>query len=823
MTARRTAGQGNNAPIETSRTYLDILRDNLFTFINGVFVLISLVLIWLGLYGDMLVIVGIISSNVLVNLVQEMRAKRTLDQIALLTRPKATVIRQGETQAIDPSEIVRGDILLLRPGDQIVVDGQVVGSGNMEVDEALLTGESDLITKQAGDFLYSGSYCVSGSAYYEAQKVGAESLAHQITSDAKLFRQVSTPLQHEINLIMRVLLLIAIFLWFLTGAAYLINLISLEESVQRAAVIAGLVPAGLYLMTTLAYALGAVRIVGKNALIQQANAVESLSNVDILCLDKTGTLTTNRLKLEAVQSFGLSESDLKALLGDYARSLSGGNRTTEALAEACPGEVRLLSQELLFSSSRKWSGLAFDDPAWPGAYCLGAPEMLAQRLTLSEAAHQQMQTWAEAGWRVLAVAHSPAGFPSKTAPELPTDLTLVGLISFSDELRPQVRATLQQFQAAGIQPKIISGDNPHTVAALAKQAGFGPDIQFISGPELAILDEAQFIQTAEKSFIFGRITPQQKAELVQRLRQQGHYVAMIGDGVNDVLSLKQANLGIAMESGSQITRHVADIVLLRDSFEALPYAFQEGQRIRNGVQDVMKCFMVRIVEVTLLIFAAGMVTATFPLLIKHNSLVALLTVGLPTFGFTLWAKSGITPAKSMVRSLLHFVLPAAFSLAVVGLTVYLGFLMAAVMPGHPIDPQASVGDMIQQCLPVARTALVTVLVLCGSLLLPFLKPPTPAWVGGAPLSGDWRHSYVALGMVSIYGLITVMPPLRNFFDLRLLSLSDYVLLAGIAGLWGLTLRYIWRAKLFDHFLGVPLSQYADSFGRTAFSPPGRTD
>jgi cation-transporting P-type ATPase E len=377
---RRESGQGNNVRIDTSRTYGEILRQNLFTFINTILFLIGLVMVLLGLYGDAVVSVGVVMMNVVVSVVQEFRAKHKLDQIALLTRPQATVIRAGQEKTIDPSEVVLGDILVVRPGDQIVVDGVVVGEGRMEIDESLLTGESDLVTKYPGDPVYSGSFCVTGSAAYEAEKVGANSFINKLTASAKAFRVVRTPLQQDVNFVVRILLLLATLIGLLFAASFAIRQVSTVQSVQTAAVIAGLVPAGLILMTATAYAMGALRMSGRGALIQQSNAVESMSNVNMLCLDKTGTLTANRIHLHTTHVLDTTEDEFRCILGDYARSTRAGNRTNEALAEGCEGQARRLMDEIPFSSARKWSALSFDDPGRRGVYVLGAPEILQQHL-----------------------------------------------------------------------------------------------------------------------------------------------------------------------------------------------------------------------------------------------------------------------------------------------------------------------------------------------------------------------------------------------------------------------------------------------------------
>jgi len=801
--ARRAAGLGNNVKLQTSRSYRQIFQENLFTFINAMFFAISVVMFLLHRVGDGILVVIVIFGGVLVNIYQEIWAKQQLDKIALLSRPKATVIREDSEQNIDPSEIVLGDLLLVQPGDQILVDGQIVGDGRIEVDESLLTGESDLILKQGNMPAYSGSFCVSGTAFYETHQVGTDTLAFKLMAGARAFRRSATPLQTEINVVIRVFMLISCFLWTLVGISFFSSSYSLAEIVQRAAVVAGLVPAGLLLAITLAYGLGAVRMVGQDVLIQQSNAVESLSNVDTLCLDKTGTLTTNQLHLREIFAFDRPQSEVVTLLGDYAASTTAGNKTTEAIAKLSQGivQARRPKAEVAFSSARKWSAIAFDDPDQRGVYVLGAPEILASVIPLTAELKDLIQNQAQQGLRVILFAYSPdpTAIQDPDHPQLPSSLVPLALLSFDDQLRPEAYETLQGFFAAGIEVKIISGDNPQTVAALAKQAGLGADIQVISGQELAEMDETQFAQAAETFNVFGRISPDQKAKLVQKLRLAGRYVAMIGDGVNDLLSLKQANLAIAMESGSKATRGVADIVLLKDSFAALPRAFLEGQRIRNGIQDVLKLFMIRTFCVTLLIFATAIVTDSFPLQNKQSAVVALIGVGFPTMFIPIWAKPGLLPRRSMVRSILHFVIPATLTLTFVSLFVYLFYLVVAVLDLPPGSGLAEVNHA------VPRSALVTILIMGQLLLMSFLKPPTTAWVGGESLSGDWRYSIVAIALFGLYLLVLAVSPVRQFFELYPLGIVNYLFIGLIALEWCLVLRFIWRTRFLDRFLGVDLS------------------
>ncbi|HEX9018268.1 MAG TPA: HAD-IC family P-type ATPase, partial [Anaerolineaceae bacterium] len=458
---RRAAGQGNNVKIPTSRTYGEILRENVFTFINNVLFGLIIALILVGRASDGVFAGVIITINIVISLVQEIRAKRILDSIALLTRPTATLVREGQARVADPGEIVVGDILQVRPGDQILVDGALV-AGRMEADESLLTGESDLIRKEPGSPVYSGSFCVSGSAYYEAQKVGKESLSNQFTEGARAFRRVLTPIQQETNMVIRVLLVIAVYFELLLFMNALINSFTLVESVTMSVVIASLVPNGLFVAIAISYTMGAVRIARRGALVQQANAVESLSNVDIICLDKTGTLTANQICFNALRPYGISEAGLRMALGDFVASETSSNRTSEAIKAECPGKTLPAQAEVPFSSELKWSALTFDVPERRGTYVLGALEMLEGALEAGSRLADQAAEWATQGLRVLLFAWrpDPVALFADEKPALPSGLIPLGLVSFSDVLRPEARETLAAFAQAGVKLKIISGDDP---------------------------------------------------------------------------------------------------------------------------------------------------------------------------------------------------------------------------------------------------------------------------------------------------------------------------------------------------------------------------
>ena len=405
VTRRRAAGQGNDVPAATGRTYRQIIRDNVFNFINNILFVLAVVLIAFRHYLDALLSVGVVLANTVISLYQEVRAKRTLDRIAILTRPHAVVLRDGREREVDPGELVVGDTIRARPGDQIVVDGRVVGPGYLELDESLLTGEADLVVKRSGDAVLSGSFCVAGDGWYEAETVGAASFANKVTATAQSHRRFLTPLQHQANVLVWILLVLALAFVALVGTQHFTQHLPFVETLQATTVIVGLVPNSLILAIVLAYALGAMRMAGKGALIQEANAVESLSNVDVLCTDKTGTLTTNVIRLHELEPLEASRAELESLLATYAASTAVPNRTIEALAAGLPGLPLTASDEAPFSSGRKWSGLAFADGGLPYAtLVLGAPEVLAPRLATDPGIAERTAAWSGAGLRVLLLA-----------------------------------------------------------------------------------------------------------------------------------------------------------------------------------------------------------------------------------------------------------------------------------------------------------------------------------------------------------------------------------------------------------------------------------
>lgn len=841
---RRKQGQGNDVALSSSRSITDIVRTNVFNPVNIVLYVISLGLTLVGDFASAFATIMLVIFNAVVGIVQEVRAKQQLDQIALLARTKVTVRRAGEDQQVDPAELVLGDWVLICAGDQIPVDGVMVGEGKLEVDESALTGESDLVTKQTGDKVLSGTFCISGKTVIEATNVGESSFANQLTQNARKFSLEVTPLQRNINLLLRLVLLIVSFFALLAVLALFILDLPLNTWLQVVAVITGSVSAGLLTLITLNYSWGAVRIGQNGGLVQQLNAIESLSNITVLCTDKTGTLTANRIHFHdtyAVTSAvtsdgGLEKAKLNQALGDFAASASALNKTSEAILAGLPGIKRPIVDEVPFSSARKWSALAFDDagerageskrPPLRGVYVLGALEMLRDHFAEDVGALRQIETWSNEGLRVLVFAgnlevttlHDAQGEPS-----LPP-LTLFGVLSFSDELRPHLRETIAAVTQNDVKLKVISGDNPQTVAALARQAGFPGDLRAVSGPELEKMSRAEFAQAAEEATVFGRISPQQKEALVDALRSRGEYVAMIGDGVNDVLSLKKANLGVAMESGSTATRSVAAIVLLGDSFAVMPQAFSEGQRIVNSIQEILKLFMVTVFALLLLVGALSMLGIGFPFTTLQSTLLAFFTRGIPPLVLALTA-TATRHRKSLGQHILEFTIPASLLIFFFGLLVYIGvyFVMGRWLVELGITP-ADVGDigtrmgvnmntlsddafrgMLQ--LLSAQTALTTFFVLSGILLMVFAQPPV-AWLSSSKhfTKPQWLPTIAAAILIVAYGIILAMPGVRTAFDLVPLPLSMNLAIVGVTLLWAVTQLFVWRNHLLERFMGLPVAE-----------------
>ncbi len=812
--ARHRRGEGNVAVDRSSRGYVAILRTNVFNLYNSILFAIGAALLALGRYNDAFVSVGLGLLNAAISAVQEIRAKRKLDRLRLLGRSTVTVVRDGVEVQVAPEEVVRGDVLHVRPGDQVVVDGPLL-SGRVEVDESLLTGESEAQVRKPGDDLLSGSFGVGGEGHQQARDVGAASYAGRLTAEARQASTDTTPLQRRIEFVVRlVMLLVALMSATILLQAALEGL-TLVRVVQTTAVLSGLVPYGLFFLVAVAYTVGAARTAGRGALVQRVNAVESVSNVDVVCTDKTGTLTTGRLSLAELVPLGAAPGgttgDVPRLVGSMARSATTPNLTTTALAEALPGEPWRVDEEIPFSSSLRWSAQRTDE----GLYVLGAPDALAAQLSgppLGEAVTARTAR----GLRVLVVGRADRATPLRDGdgrPHLPR-LDPVALVALADELRPDVRETLARFTGEGIAVKVVSGDDPRTVAALAAQAGLAPG-EPVSGADLDALPDAELDRVAARGTVFGRIAPEQKERLVDSLRRQGRYVAMIGDGVNDARALKRAQVGVAMSNGSAVTRDVADIVLTGDSLAALSPARQEGRRIIDGIGTSMQVFLARVGAQGLIIVAVTMLGLGFPYAPAQVGLT-LLTVGVPTLFLTAWARPR-PPNRHLLADLGRFVIPAAVVTAAGGVLVYARLYTALIQgladPGVPRFvvteferytglSQDDVGFAEAAATLGAQTGLSTFVSYAAFLLILFLKPPSRFFASWTRPDGDRRPALLVAALVVAFSAGLFVPWFTDYFGLTDAAEPVFFTVLPALVLWFAVLSATYRLRLLDRVLGT---------------------
>lgn len=729
-------------------TVVRIIFRNAFNFINSLLFFISIILLILGLPTDALSTSILVILNVIVASFQEVRAKKRLDEIALLSTPKVNAIRDSKFVELLPSEIVLDDLIYLEPGDQLVVDGKILFSNLLELDEALLTGESDHIFKEIGSEVLSGSFVVSGSGIYKVTKVGNGNFINKLSQKAKGFKLPETPLQKKVKFVVRAVAIITFITAILVYKDALDSGKSFETRVLYLAVIIATVPQGLIFSTTFSYALGIIRLLKKDALIQHANAIESMSNIDVLCLDKTGTLTTGELKLSEIIPIDISEEDLKYKLGIFSHSISLHTQTSFSLKSSIEGNSKEVCLEVPFSSTRKWSGLTFNDPEIKGTFIFGAFDVLKSSINTFENYANKIDELSNQGFRVLVFCFSE-DIDILENKKLPANLQMIGIVTFSDELKQNIKEILKQFENAKVAIKIISGDNPKTVYNLACKAGFDPESKYISGEELKSLKELRDI--VENFSIFGRINPDQKEQLIKALQKNKHYVAMVGDGVNDLLSLKKADIGISMMSGSSATRNISDIVLVNNMFDVLPRVFIEGQKISSALNQIMKVLLSRTFLVLFLVITTYLLNLEFPVLPRQDALLSILTVGAPTIFLALWAKP--LNSKNTLKNVFSHVLP--FSLIVGTITL----LIFALYSKNFAE------------LDKARTMLVTIATLAGFTNLLIVNPLF--FKENDKIKYNYRIIILVTSLFAVFLGTMILPKNLNFLRLDKLDFVDY--------------------------------------------------
>ncbi len=613
---RMAAGRRNVRPSGPDRTTADIVKANVLTRFNLVIAVLVVVIVFVAPIQDALFGLVMIINSV-IGIVQELRAKVTLDRLRLIEAPHALVIREGAEVAVAVDDVVVDDLLAVRSGDQIIVDGPIVSSHGLEIDESLLTGEADPIPKEPGDRARSGSFVVAGSGQMIAEQVGTDAFAAKLAIEARKFTLVNSEIRSGIDLVL------TIIGWMLIPIGTILVIGQLTQGFAQAATgaVAGMVamiPQGLVLLTSVAFAVAVVRLGRQRVLVQELPAVETLARVDVVCFDKTGTLTEGTLRLIATQLIRGDKDTVRRALGAVSRVEHEPNATARLLADAASDPGWRLFRSVPFSSARKWSGATFYQH---GTWILGAPDIIAPNdtnLAKTVAKH------ANAGRRVVALAYSDEALSTN---DLPAGLAPWALVIVGDTVRPDAEKALAYFAEQGVAVKIISGDDPRTVASIARAAGVTGAERVVDGTRLPT-DPLRLQAIAKRGVVFGRITPHQKKDLIQALQAGGHTVAMTGDGVNDVLALKEADIGVAMGGGSAASRAVSQLVLLDGTFDALPHVVAEGRRVIGNIERVSNLFLTKTVYAMALAVSTSLAQVAFPFLPRQLSLVGALTIGM---------------------------------------------------------------------------------------------------------------------------------------------------------------------------------------------------
>jgi len=666
-------GEVNSVEPVVSRTYFDIITRNIFTVFNLILFSLGAVLLYFHEIPSALAAVGMITINITIATIQEIRAKRRLDKIALLMRPKVAVVRNDAETEIDQSEIVKDDVIHLRSGDQALVDGALLWVRSLEMDESLLTGESRTVKKRIDDTIYSGSHCVTGEGYYRVTVFGENTFAAKMLASAKKYENKMSPLQMETGAVTKFMMIIALLYLFVmvvwnVFTAHNFGNINSAESAKMAVVILDMVPIGLFPMLVIAYMVAAVRMSNSGVLLQRANATESISHVDTVCMDKTGTITTNNLIFKDITPV-TDIADAERYLTMFASATGSRNKTIDAILNKYGKIETELVDEIMFSSERKYSGVRVIDGNDEVMLFMGAYDVLAKKMDNPEEIRAAVKEYSSGGMRTVVLAKGSGGeFYENEVAVLP-DLEPLAVIAIEDEVRSDCKETMNKFIDNGIEIRILSGDDPAAVDSLFKIAGLPGERIILSGDELEKLEGSDRTERIIGTNIFGRMKPDQKQLVIEELKKSGRYVAMVGDGVNDVRSLKAANVGVALQSGSGAARGVADMVLMSDDFSALPKAMIEGNRTVSGMRDILKMYLSRNFVICLLVFLTIIIFRAPPLFPITATFYAIVGLSIAAFFMVIWAK----PSKvegSILPEVLRYALPSALMITLFGMILY---------------------------------------------------------------------------------------------------------------------------------------------------------
>ncbi|MFD7611857.1 HAD-IC family P-type ATPase [Streptomyces sp. NPDC059828] len=768
---RIARGEVNDVPLRSSRSTADIIRGNVFTRFNALIGVLWVVMFIVAPFQDTL-FGFVIVANTGIGIIQELRAKKTLDGLAVIGEAKPTVRRDGVAAEVSTSGIVLGDLIELGPGDKVVVDGEVAEADSLEVDESLLTGESDPVLKRRGDQMMSGSFVVAGGGAFTATKVGRQAYAAQLAEEASRFTLVSSELRSGISTILKYVT------WMMipTAIGLIISQLvvkgdNIKDSIARTVGgIVPMIPEGLVLLTSVAFAIGVIRLGRKQCLVQELPAIEGLARVNVVCLDKTGTLTEGGMDVTGLRVLdGFDEAYIRRVLGALGESDPRPNASLQAIIEAYPdSDDWRCTRSLPFSSARKYSGAAFSEgDGQSSAWLLGAPDVL---LPPDDPVLADADGLNEKGLRVLLLARAArraqAAGPADEldAPDVAAGAHPAALVVLEQRLRPDAADTLAYFEEQDVAAKVISGDNAVSVGAVAGKLGL-PGAEHTVDARRLPADRDAMAAELDANAVFGRVTPRQKRDMVGALQSRGHNVAMTGDGVNDVLALKDADIGVSMGSGSEATKAVAQIVLLNNSFATLPSVVAEGRRVIGNITRVATLFLTKTVYSVLLAVLVVCWQVEYPFLPRHLTLLSTLTIGVPAF-FLALAPNKERAKPHFVRLVMRYAIPAGVIAAV---ATFLTYLLARTHYGGP------------DALEAETSAATLTLFLVALWVLAIIARPYTWWRLGLVLA-------MGLGFL----LVLAVPWLQDFFALRLVGTVMPWTAVGIAVVAAVVLELAWR-------------------------------
>ncbi|QGV79955.1 HAD-IC family P-type ATPase [Streptomyces ficellus] len=764
--AERVArGEVNDVPVRSSRSTVDIVRGNVFTRFNALIGVLWVIMLVVAPIQDSL-FGFVIVANTGIGIIQELRAKKTLDSLAVIGETKPTVRRDGRAAEVHTSEIVLGDCIELGPGDKVVVDGEIAEADNLEVDESLLTGEADPVLKRRGDQVMSGSFVVAGGGAFTATKVGREAYAAQLAEEASRFTLVRSELRSGISTILKYVT------WMMVPTAIglvisqlVVKDVAFKDSIARTVGgIVPMIPEGLVLLTSVAFAIGVIRLGRKQCLVQELPAIEGLARVDVVCLDKTGTLTEGGMDVTELRPLnGTDEAYVRTVLGALGESDPRPNASLKAIIAAYPDhEEWRCTQALPFSSARKYSGAAFQESdGQSSTWLLGAPDVL---LPDDDPVLGETDDLNQQGLRVLLLARAADGDAELDDPAVADGAHAAALVVLEQRLRPDAADTLAYFADQNVAAKVISGDNAVSVGAVAGKLGL-PGAEHTVDARKLPAERHEMSRALDDGAVFGRVTPQQKRNMVGALQSGGHTVAMTGDGVNDVLALKDADIGVSMGSGSEATKAVAQIVLLNNSFATLPAVVAEGRRVIGNITRVATLFLTKTVYSVLLAILVVCSGIEYPFLPRHLTLLSTLTIGAPAF-FLALAPNKERAKPNFVRRVMRYAIPGGIVAAAATFTTYL------LARSHYSGTDA---------LGAETSAATLTLFLVSMWVLAIVARPY-TW---------WRIALVAT-MAGAFVLVLAVPWLQDFFALRLVGTTIPWLAVGIAAAGAALVELAWR-------------------------------